>query len=151
MDLPAIRGMALKCKLISLKVLDDFGQGLVSQIIRALRWVIEVNRQADQLLIHGVSLALGYPYEHELYACGQSPLCIEVDRLVKSGVVAVTAAAYPASNWGDAEQRIRTDDCRSWQCRACDHCRIHSSGESNAIRDLLLFVQGAYDGRSDEA
>jgi serine protease AprX len=92
MDLPAIRGMALKCKLISLKVLDDFGQGLVSQIIRALRWVIEVNRQADQLLIHGVSLALGYPYEHELYACGQSPLCIEVDRLVKSGVVAVTAA-----------------------------------------------------------
>jgi subtilisin family serine protease len=92
MDLPAIRGMAPKCKLVSLKVLNDFGQGLASQIIRALRWVIEVNRQADQLLIHGVSLALGYPYEHKLYACGQSPLCIEVERLVKSGVVAVTAA-----------------------------------------------------------
>src|SRR5581483_7058774 len=28
----------------------------------------------------------------EMFACGQSPLCVEVDRLVKSGVVVVVAA-----------------------------------------------------------
>ena len=28
----------------------------------------------------------------ELFACGQSPLCVEVDRLVQAGVVVVAAA-----------------------------------------------------------
>ena len=35
---------------------------------------------------------VGYDFEPEWFACGQSPLCVEVDRLVKSGVVVVVAA-----------------------------------------------------------
>jgi serine protease AprX len=37
-------------------------------------------------------MSLGYNFEPEWFACGQSPLCAEVDRLVKSGVVVVVAA-----------------------------------------------------------
>jgi serine protease AprX len=39
-----------------------------------------------------VNLSLGYPFMPEWFACGQSPLCVEVNRLVKSGVVVVVAA-----------------------------------------------------------
>ena len=37
-------------------------------------------------------MSLGYNFEPEWFACGQSPLCVEVDRLVKTGVVVVVAA-----------------------------------------------------------
>jgi subtilisin family serine protease len=37
-------------------------------------------------------LSLGYEFDAEWYACGQSPLCVEVDKLVRSGVVVVVAA-----------------------------------------------------------
>ncbi len=39
-----------------------------------------------------MNLSVGYEFDPEWFACGQSPLCIEVDRLVRSGVVAVAAA-----------------------------------------------------------
>src|SRR5213596_2074281 len=37
-------------------------------------------------------MSLGYNFEPEWFACGQSPLCVEVNRLVKTGVVVVVAA-----------------------------------------------------------
>jgi subtilisin family serine protease len=37
-------------------------------------------------------MSVGYNFEPEWFACGQSPLCAEVDRLVRSGVVVVVAA-----------------------------------------------------------
>src|SRR5207342_3251268 len=39
-----------------------------------------------------VNLSLGYGFDPEWFACGQSPLCVEVDRLVMSGVSVVVAA-----------------------------------------------------------
>ena len=45
-----------------------------------------------RLLIHGVNMSLGYDFDPEWFACGKSPLCVEVDRLVRSGVVVVVAA-----------------------------------------------------------
>jgi serine protease AprX len=36
--------------------------------------------------------SVGYDFEPKWFACGQSPLCVEVDRLVRSGVVVVVAA-----------------------------------------------------------
>jgi serine protease AprX len=65
----ALRGMAPQSKLISMKVpeekLNDFGRRIV---------------------VHGVNRSLGYPFMHEWFACGQSPLGVEVNRLVKSYV-----------------------------------------------------------------
>lgn len=85
-------GMAPKCKLLSLKVLDERGIGKTSSIIAALEYIQEVNGYGRRLRIHGVNLSVGYDFEPKWFACGQSPLCVEVDRLVRSGVVVVVAA-----------------------------------------------------------
>ena len=85
-------GMAPKCKLVSYKVLDDAGRGETTAIIAALQHIQEVNRFSDKLKIHGVNLSVGYPIDPTWFACGQSPICVEVTRLVNSGVVVVVAA-----------------------------------------------------------
>jgi subtilisin family serine protease len=97
---PSISGMAPKCKLLSLKVLDDQGQdpekptpkGRVSNIIAAIDYIQDVNGYGRRIRIHGVNMSVGYAFEPRWFACGQSPLCVEVDRLVKSGVTVVVAA-----------------------------------------------------------
>ena len=85
-------GMAPRCKLVSLRVLDENGKGQVSNLIAAIQHIQEINGYGRRLIIHGVNMSLGYNFEPEWFACGQSPLCTEVDRLVKSGVVVVVAA-----------------------------------------------------------
>ena len=87
-----ISGMAPQCRLVSLRVLDEFGKGSVSNLIAAISHIQEINGHGRRLLIHGVNMSVGYTFEPEWFACGQSPLCVEVDRLVKSGVVVVVAA-----------------------------------------------------------
>jgi len=88
-----MRGVAPQCKLISLKVLDDNGEGRASDVMRALQYIREgLNGDPKLLRVHGVNLSIGYEFDAEIFACGQSPLCVEVDRLVKSGVVVVVAA-----------------------------------------------------------
>ncbi|SDY96076.1 S8 family peptidase [Nitrosomonas sp. Nm58] len=87
-----ISGMAPRCKLISMKVLDDNGQGEASNLIAALEAIQEINGEGRRIRIHGVNMSVGYDFEPEWFACGQSPLCVEVNRLVKSGVVVVVAA-----------------------------------------------------------
>jgi subtilisin family serine protease len=93
--LTAIAGMAPECKLLSLKVLDGEGDrstGSVRGAIAALQYVQRLNGYGRRLLVHGVNLSVGYEFEPEWFACGHSPLCVEVDRLVRSGVVVVVAA-----------------------------------------------------------
>lgn len=90
--IPEVSGVAPKCKLISLKVLDDRGMGNLSGVIAALQSIREVNAEAGALLIHGVTLGVGYEYETERFACGQSPICVAVNESVRAGVVVVAAA-----------------------------------------------------------
>src|SRR5581483_7353046 len=94
--LRAIAGMAPRAKLLSLKVLDREGRddatGRASGIIAALEYIQQLNGYGRRMFVHGVNLSVGYDFEPEWFACGQSPLCVEVDRLVKSGVVVVVAA-----------------------------------------------------------
>jgi subtilisin family serine protease len=61
--------------------------------MKALEYVRKVNGEStDSMRIHGVNLSLGYEFDPQWFACGQSPLCKEVDKLVRSGVVVVVAA-----------------------------------------------------------
>jgi serine protease AprX len=90
--LDCITGVAPMCKLVSLKVLDDNGRGAVSNLIAGISYIQEVNGYGRNLAIHGVNMSVGYDFDPEWFACGQSPLCVEVDRLVRSGVVVVVAA-----------------------------------------------------------
>lgn len=91
-DLNSIRGMAPQCKLVSIKVLDEDGHGEVSALITGINHIQKVNSNGRDLRIQGVNMSLGYEFAAEWFACGQSPLCVEVNRLVRSGVVVVVAA-----------------------------------------------------------
>lgn len=76
---------------MSLKVLDNSGNA--SNTIRAINHIQKINGCGRDLKIHGVNISIGHRFEPEWFACGQSPLCIEVNRLVKSGVIVVVAGS----------------------------------------------------------
>ena len=74
-------------------MLDSNGEGRSSDVIRALAYIRErLNDNPKLLRVHGVNLSVGYEFDAEMFACGQSPICAEVNRLVQSGVVVVAAA-----------------------------------------------------------
>ena len=104
-SLPTISGMAPACKLISFKVLDEKGQGPVSNLIAACEQIQEINGNGRYIRIHGVNMSVGYDFEPSWFACGQSPLCVEVDRLVRSGVVVVVAAGNTGYGWNQRQFR----------------------------------------------
>jgi serine protease AprX len=87
-----ILGVAPECKILSYKVIDQAGEGDVSTVMAALQKIQEINTYGRHILVHGVNMSLGYDFDPEWFACGQSPLCVEVDRLVRSGVSVVIAA-----------------------------------------------------------
>ena len=62
-----------------LKVLDENGLGSASNLIAAIAHVQEINGYGRRLLIHGVNISVGYKFDPEWFACGQSPVCIEVE------------------------------------------------------------------------
>src|SRR5207248_1312603 len=65
----------------------------------------EVNADPKILRIHGVNISAGYGFNAQAFACGQSPLCVEVDRLVRAGVVVVVASGNTGYSAIAAEQR----------------------------------------------
>lgn len=92
-DPSLLAGVSPQTQLVSLKVLDDAGRGSSMTVARALEYVRkEVNGQSKFIRIAGVNLSVGYEFDAKWFACGQSPLCTEVDRLSRSGVVVVVAA-----------------------------------------------------------
>jgi serine protease AprX len=103
--LDSIRGMAPRCRLVSLKVLDDKGEGEVSNLIAAIAYIQEKNGHGRLNLIQGVNISLGYDFDPEWFACGQSPLCVEINRLVRSGVVVTVAAGNTGYGALAAQQR----------------------------------------------
>jgi serine protease AprX len=105
LKLSSIRGMAPQCKLVSLKVLDEDGIGQVSGLITAIYHIQTVNAFGRNLRIHGVNISLGYEFDAKWFACGQSPLCVEVNRLVRCGVVVVVAAGNTGYGGLAAQER----------------------------------------------
>ncbi|MBA2413589.1 MAG: S8 family peptidase [Burkholderiaceae bacterium] len=103
--LDSIRGMAPRCRLVSLKVLDDDGHGEVSNLIAGLAHIQEKNGHGRRFVIHGVNISLGYDFDPEWFACGQSPLCVEINRLVRSGVTVVVSAGNTGYGALAAQQR----------------------------------------------
>lgn len=109
----SVVSIAPECKLVSFKVLDRTGQGPISNVIAALEKIQEINGFGREIVIHGVNLSVGYDFDAEWFACGQSPVCVEVNRLVKAGVCVVIAAgntgrgfALTINDPGNAEEAI---------------------------------------------
>ncbi len=118
-----ISGMAPQCKLLSLRVLDPDGDGYTSNLLAALGYVQQLNANGRHLVVHGVNISAGYEFKPEWFACGQSPICVEVDRLVRSGVVVVVAAG----NTGSTHQAVfvNTQETPRW----------HWAGQGMSIND----------------
>ena len=87
------RGAAPGAKLVVYKVLDDRGEGEDAWIIKALDHIAGQNENASGgLAIHGVNLSLGGPFDATVYGCGFSPICMELRRLWRAGVLVVVAS-----------------------------------------------------------
>ncbi len=87
-----ISGVAPETKLHVYKVLDGEGNGEDAWIIKALDHIADTNDRAGKLVIHGVNLSLGGPFDQSTYGCGHTPLCDELRRLWRQGVLVVIAA-----------------------------------------------------------
>ncbi|KAF1709878.1 peptidase [Pseudoxanthomonas kalamensis DSM 18571] len=92
-------GIAPEARLYGFKVLDDEGLGHDSYIIKALQQIGRINDSAGELLIHGVNLSLGGPFDAESYGCGFTPVCNELRRLWRQGVLVVLAAGNEGTAW----------------------------------------------------
>jgi subtilisin family serine protease len=104
-----LAGMAPRARLVSLRALGGGGSltDRVNRVIQALAYVREVNGDSvDAMRIHGVNLSLGYEFDPDWFACGRSPLCQEIDRTVRTGVVVVVAAG----NSGYGRLNVTDDD-----------------------------------------
>jgi subtilisin family serine protease len=87
-----LQGFTDRTKILSIRVFDDKGAANELDFRAALRAIQVLNQNADRLLIHCVVLPLHFPWDVRNYACGRSPICAEVDRLVNAGVVVVASA-----------------------------------------------------------
>lgn len=107
-----IIGIAPAVRLNSYKVLDDNGRGSDAKIIKALDHIYELNRNSSSLVVHGINLSLGGPFDPEAFGCGDTPICKQLRRLWRQGVVVVLAAGnegYLELQQGDEMIGINAD------------------------------------------
>lgn len=99
------RGVAPRTRLVVYKVLDDKGQGEDAWIIKALDHIAEQNENVTGgLAIHGLNLSLGGPFDNTVYGCGFSPICAELRRLWRAGVIVVVASG------NEGQMQVQTPD-----------------------------------------
>jgi pimeloyl-ACP methyl ester carboxylesterase len=99
-------GVAPEAELVIYKVLNDQGEGEDAWIIKALDHITEQNENNAHLAIHGLNLSLGGSYDSTVYGCGYTPICQEMRRLWRSGVIVVVACG----NEGQLEVQTRDGD-----------------------------------------
>jgi subtilisin family serine protease len=97
-------GLAPEASLRVYRVLDDDGDGEDAWIIKALDHIAETNDRASSLVVHGVNLSLGGAFDPEVYGCGFSPICQELRRLWRQGVVVCVACG------NEGQVRVETSD-----------------------------------------
>lgn len=87
------RGICPTMTLSDIRVFNDEGRSREFEVVIALAFVRWLNRRADEhSRIDGVNISLSIPFAVDNFACGWTPVCVECDRLVASGVVVVVAA-----------------------------------------------------------
>ena len=104
-------GMAPRTSLYGFKVLNDQGEGEDAWIVKALDTVAGLNEKAGSLVVQGVNLSLGGGFDPSVFGCGHTPLCQELRRLWRQGVLVVLAAgnegyAVLKSEDGDIQSNI---------------------------------------------
>jgi hypothetical protein len=85
-------GMCPDIKLYDFRVLARNIDDTEFAIIAALQFIRYLNERHGHMLIHGANLSLSIPHNVRNFACGRTPICVECERMVESGVVVVAAA-----------------------------------------------------------
>jgi serine protease AprX len=88
----SVTGVCPDLLLYDLRVIKDDGTGDEFSVLSALQFVRYLNTNKDKMVIHGVNLSFSLPQLVKSFGCGSSPVCLESERLVNSGVVVVAAA-----------------------------------------------------------
>jgi serine protease AprX len=101
-----MKGVVPEATILSLNVIDDEGNGDESAVLAALLAVQHMNGSSDSPRIHGVVVPVELGWDVANYACGRSPVCAQMERLVNSGVVAVAVAG----NRGFENESNRTQE-----------------------------------------
>jgi serine protease AprX len=96
-DTRIYRGVASGAYLVNLRVLDDNGEGTASDVIEAIDWAIDHQRDYN---IRVINLSLGGPV---LQPYRDDPVCAAVERALRAGILVVTAAG----NHGQTEDGRR--------------------------------------------
>ncbi len=109
LELEHIAGMAPMTTLLSCQILRRDGSGDVAALLDALEYISELNQGGRELNVHGVNLSVGYPFDPAWFGTGLTPVCREVDRLVRSGVVVVAAAGNSGYGYAldDSQRQMR--------------------------------------------
>src|SRR3954466_9100681 len=85
-------GIAPDAHLVSLKVLDQNGRGVISNVISALDWAV-ANKSAYNLRVINLSVGAGVSESYKT-----DPLTLAAKRAVDAGIVVVTAAGNLGKN-----------------------------------------------------
>jgi hypothetical protein len=85
-------GMCPDIQLYDFRVLSKSLDDTEFAVIAALQFIRYLNQQHTYTTIHGANLSLSIPHSVRNYACGQTPVCLECERLVDTGVTVVAAA-----------------------------------------------------------
>jgi subtilisin family serine protease len=85
-------GMCPDISLYDFRVLGPDLKETEFAIIAALQFIRYLNERDNFFTIHGANLSLSIPHDVRNFACGRTPICIECERVVDSGVVVVAAA-----------------------------------------------------------
>ena len=85
-------GIAPDAHLVSLKVLDQNGRGVISNVIAALDWVVS-NKSAYNLRVINLSVGAAVTESYKT-----DPLAVAAKRAVDAGIVVVTAAGNLGKN-----------------------------------------------------
>jgi hypothetical protein len=151
-----LRGIAPDCKLVSLRVLDAEGNGRASDIMRALEYVRErLNDNPKLMRVHGVNLSVGYEFDAEMFACGQStlrrgrsPRAVRRGRGDRGGQYGLRHRRRGSARH---EGRSLEHDQRPRERRGRHHGRCDASRRPAHLRSLVLLVEGTNRRRSAQA
>jgi subtilisin family serine protease len=106
LDTTDLLGICPAIELLDLRVFDADGKADEFTILAALQYIRYLNQSRDQQYVHGVNISLSLRHEVRSYGCGSTPICLECNRLVGSGVVVVAAAGNYGYDTDYAESHL---------------------------------------------
>lgn len=102
-------GVCPDLRLLDIRVCRPDGSSSEFVIISALQFLRWLNATGELMAVHGINMSLSLRHDAANYACGRTPICVEAERAVASGIVVVAAAG----NLG--YRRLLDDSSMPWE------------------------------------